>query len=209
MNYIIEDTRVDLKKDNSNLILQYKKFQTELKLIKEENSELKQSLAGYKHENVVLNQKVFILKGDLASQELKHEQAHQKFNNIFAENQSLTDRFKESKKKVDNLDNIVYEKDNTIILLEKMIDNLKEELNALKKESLKDDSHACHVASLSIFKCEECDFKTENEKGLKIHMGKMHEVKYDTCEEKFGGENKLRSHMCRVHMTTQYWTIFT
>ena len=80
---VIEDTQVDFKKDNSNLILQCKKFQTELKLIKEENSELKQSLAGYKHENVVLNQKVFIIKGDLASKEFKYEQDHQKFNNIF------------------------------------------------------------------------------------------------------------------------------
>ena len=70
---IIEDTQVDFKTENSNLILQCKKFQSELDL------ELKQSLAGYKDENVVLNQKVFILKGDIASKEFKYEQDHQHF----------------------------------------------------------------------------------------------------------------------------------
>ena len=119
VNDIIEDTQVDFKRENISLVLQCKNFQTELDSINKENSELKQSLAGYKNENVVLNQKVFILKGDLASQEFKHEQAHQKFNNIFAENQSLTDIFKESKQKIDNLDKLVYEKDDTIELLEK------------------------------------------------------------------------------------------
>ena len=138
---------------------------------------MKQSLAVYKNENIVLNQKIFILLCDLTSQVFKHEQEHNKFNDNLSENQSLQDRLKESKKKEVNLDNIIYEKVDTIESLEKMIDNKKMELNALNKESIKDDSHICHVASLNIFKCEECDFKTENEKGLRIHMGKMHEVK--------------------------------
>ena len=40
----------------------------------------------------------------------------------------------------------------------------------------------------------------KSEKGMKIHMGKMHEIKCKTCNEKFAGESKLKSHMCRLHI---------
>lgn len=93
----------------------------------------------------------------------------------------------ESKKKVDSLNKSRCEKDDAIKVLETINDNRVFELNALKKESIKYKSVICHVPSVSIFNCEECDFNTENDKGLKIHMGKMHEVKCKICEETFGG----------------------
>ena len=48
--------------------------------------------------------------------------------------------------------------------------------------------------------CDQCDFKCESNKGLKIHMGKMHEEECPECNELFGGELKLKTHMCRVHV---------
>ena len=49
--------------------------------------------------------------------------------------------------------------------------------------------------------CEECEFQTESDKGLKIHIGRMHEVKCKLCGEKFAGERKILKHTCRVHVT--------
>ena len=49
--------------------------------------------------------------------------------------------------------------------------------------------------------CDQCDFNTESEKGLKIHMGRKHEVKCSGGSEKFAGDSKLKTHMCRQHIS--------
>ena len=56
------------------------------------------------------------------------------------------------------------------------------------------------MTSLIYYSCDECDFTTESEKGVKIHMGRMHEVICDSCSEKFAGKAKLLNHMCRLHI---------
>ena len=43
--------------------------------------------------------------------------------------------------------------------------------------------------------CDQCEFKSESNKGVKIHMGKMHEAEYHKCNEIFGGELKLKTHV--------------
>ena len=57
--------------------------------------------------------------------------------------------------------------------------------------------HVLYVISLQRdkFTCALCDFTTESNLGLKIHIGKMHEVKCDTCSEKFNKEISYR-HTC-------------
>ena len=77
------------------------------------------------------------------------------------------------------------------------IENKKSELTSLKKEIIELGVDSCS----SSFKCEQCDFTTESEKGLKIHVGRMHEVKCDKCNEKFGGEHKFKTHMCIIIVT--------
>ena len=49
--------------------------------------------------------------------------------------------------------------------------------------------------------CDQCDFSTNNEKGLKIHTGKMHDLECDTCKEMFASDTKLKAHMCRLHVS--------
>ena len=44
-------------------------------------------------------------------------------------------------------------------------------------------------------------WKLENEKGIKIQMGRMHELTSETCNEKFAGQTKLNTHMIRIHVT--------
>ena len=117
------------------------------------------------------------MKGELAIQEESFSKEQEKFHKISREKQSLQDQLKEARKKLESVNDTVKEKDDTIDML-----NI---------------SCSCESCSTS-FSCEQCDFTTVSEKGLKIHVGRMHEVKCDKCNEKVGGEHKLKTHMCRI-----------
>ena len=88
------------------------------------------------------------------------------------------------------------EKDTKIEMLNMTVENKKIEITQLKKEIIESDDSV----KLKI-DCEECEFQTESDKGLKIHIGRMHEVKCKLCGEKFAGERKLLTHTFRVHVT--------
>ena len=51
------------------------------------------------------------------------------------------------------------------------------------------------------FTCDMCNFNTNNEKGLKIHTRKMHEIKCTSCDVSFQSEAKLKEHTCRLHIS--------
>ena len=55
--------------------------------------------------------------------------------------------------------------------------------------------------SLPIHSCDQFDFTSASNKGLKIHVGKMHESECPECNEIFAGEAKLKTHMCRLNVT--------
>ena len=51
------------------------------------------------------------------------------------------------------------------------------------------------------FVCDICDFSSKNENGLKIHVGKMHELECKSCKSIFTSETKLKDRMCRLHVS--------
>ena len=55
-----------LQIENNSLLLEYKNLPNEVETLKKKNKIIEDSLAGYIDENVAMNQKLFILKGELA-----------------------------------------------------------------------------------------------------------------------------------------------
>ena len=163
----------EYQKENNLLKVKCKSIETEMDSFKKQNSELKKNLSAYMDENISLNQKLFILKGELAIQEESFSKEQENSHKMLKEKQSLQDQLKESKKKLENVNDLMREKDDTIEMLNINIENKKSELTTLKKEIIELGVDSCS----SSFKCEQCDFTTESEKGLKIHVGRMHEVK--------------------------------
>ena len=45
------------------------------------------------------------------------------------------------------------------------------------------------------FFCDHCNFKTRKEKGIKVHIGRVHSLKCETCDKKFISVEKLERHM--------------
>ena len=134
------------------------------------------------------------MKGELASQS---DSATKDRENNKSLQQSLLDKVKEGLKKVEEIKKANGEKDETIEMLNAIIDNKNSEI-----QKLKDEKTVPPISELlpNTHTCEQCDFRSESEKGLKIHMGRMHEVTCDACNEKFAGQKKLNTHMCRIHL---------
>ena len=76
------------------------------------------------------------MKGELASQVNSSEQAKKKFEHILVENQSAQDKLLDAQKKLINLKTILRDKDNTIAVLETIIEKKKSDLDDLMKELL-------------------------------------------------------------------------
>ena len=96
---------------------------------------------------------------------------------------------------------LVQDKDDTIDMLDMIVETKKSELTSLKKGIIKLQPEAGGETCKDIFKCDQCDYVTESKKGLKIHLTRMHEIKCDQCGEMFGGKTKLKTHMCRIPIT--------
>ena len=107
-----------------------------------------------------------------------------------------------TKSKINEMEKVKKEDDDNINLLEEILKNKDFEIATLKTKLDLDvitDSKSSEETPI-LYSCDQCDFTTESEKGLKIHMGKMHEVTCTSCREKLAGEAKLKSHMCRIHI---------
>ena len=77
------------------------------------------------------------------------------------------------------------------------IDDESESTNdSTDQESVGDTSHVeVQSNSQEGFKCDYCDFSTENRKGLKIHIGRIHKLKCGDCDLNFQDEECLHRHM--------------
>ena len=61
-----------------------------------------------------------------------------------------------------------------------------------------------------IFKCDHCDFETPSERGLNVHIKRIHTnmksvkypVEYDFCELSVKSESEMRFHLKNVHTAT-------
>ena len=165
--------------ENNLLRIECTNLKEESDALKNKNTVLEDKLAGYAEENVAFNQKLFILKGEISIQQ--------------NENQSLKDKLKVKLKKIEELEKLNLDKDDNIEMLNSIINNTNVGVQISQTET----NLKLQVGS---FTCDQCDFTSESSKGLKIHLGRVHEVRCDTCNEKFGGTKKLKAHTCRIHV---------
>ena len=90
-----------------------------------------------------------------------------------------------------------------------IIENKDDEIKQLKLKSAENPSDTSSQDCEKTYSCDTCDFITSNEKGLKIHTGKMHEVECTSCKCTFRSEAKLQDHICRLHITNpSYKTMY-
>ena len=168
--------------ENKRLRIECKNMKEELEVLKHQKIILEDNLAGYAEENVTLNQKLFILKGEISIH-----------TSLQSENQSLKDKMKVKLDKIEELQKVNLEKDDTIEMLNAIVNNKNLDEQTARTESSVKELDNC-------FTCDQCDFTSVSSEGIKIHMGRVHEVICDTCHAKFGGLTKLRNHMCRIHV---------
>ena len=50
----------------------------------------------------------------------------------------------------------------------------------------------------STSKCGSCDFESDDEENLNVHVKSKHEFSCEICELTFKYEEKLKTHMCRL-----------
>ena len=188
----------DYKKENTFLKSKCKFLETELESSKKQNTEYKDNLAGFEKENIAITQKLFILKGELENCKETSNKEHEQIDTIQRENQSLKDQLTQQIKKLKGVNDSLKDREDIIDMLNLDVENKNSELDALREKMIQ---HPKEVVQSKTFTCNQCDYTSESEKGIKIHMGRKHEVKCDKCNEKFGGDQKLRTHMCRIHVT--------
>ena len=199
---VLEDKRNldDVKKENATIKSKCRNLETELKVVTNHNSELKINLHNHVEENVKINQKLFILKGELANQVNALNKAKESNSELSKNHQGCKDKVKENQKTIQKVNRLMREKDDTIDMLNIIVENKKSELVNLKKELIDQKTDSSNKSSSDTFKCDQCEYTTESINGLKIHKGRMHEIKCDVCDEMFGGERKLKTHICRNHI---------
>ena len=56
-----------------------------------------------------------------------------------------------------------------------------------------------HMQSSNEFSCIECEYISNKKHNLKKHIETSHGVECQKCNEMFAGIGKLNCHMCRVH----------
>ena len=191
----------DLKRKNNLLAIKCKDFASEHESLSKDNSDLKTKLENYKEENIKVNQKLFILKGEIVNQELALKKVKEEAVEKSKCNQSIKDKLLEVQENLKATKKLAQEKDDTIDMLNIIVENKKSELCSLKNEIIELQPEAGGETFEDTFKCDQCDYVSKSKKGLKIHLTRMHEIKCDQCGEMFGGETKLKTHMCRIPIT--------
>ena len=136
------------------------------------------------------------------------------------ENANNNDKFKKLNKKLEKLENnlqemksVLDQKDLEIrniqakcIKLETKVKHLEEETGEIEErvinQSLSVLENSVRIPEKEIFKCEKCNFSTESERGLKVHIKRKHAnletsfpLNCDFCEIKCYDNDDLENHL--------------
>ena len=99
-----------------------------------------------------------------------------------------------TKIKVDMLEKTLKEKSDEVAILESIVENKDLEIANLKKL---DTANSTKPVDEFVYSCDQCEFTSCSDNGLKIHVARKHGIKCSDCSETFAGETKLKKHMCR------------
>ena len=204
-NYILKQRCKDLEVKNGFLEVDIENLEVKVETLNKENINLCA-------ENETSEQKIGVLNAQIDCFESEVNQKNEELLENELKREFLQAQMNKLKSKVEQSEKSSKAKDDNIELLESIIRNKDSEIAKIKSEmdstiSQKPDNLESNSEKNNL-SCDQCDFTTENAKGLKIHMGKMHEVKCETCNDKFAGESKLKTHMCRLHVDNPSSTKF-
>ena len=167
-----------LGEENKCLRIEVDKIETDLNVANHEIHDKEEELERKKEESTDIQLGKDFLQVQLGKTRIKIEQMEKTLN--------------EKKDDLEVIDNIVKNKDLEIVRL----------LSELDEAKLGPNTDAPTHA------CVQCDFTSECDNELKIHMGKSHGIKCPDCCETFAGEAKLKTHMCRLHIENPSSTHF-
>ena len=103
-----------------------------------------------------------------------------------------------TKIKVDMLEKTLQEKSDEVAIRDGIVENKDVEITNLQKKL--DTANLIDPTEKLVHSCDQCDFTSGSNNGLKVHVARMHAVKCSECSETFAGESKLKKHMCRQHV---------
>ena len=91
--------------------------------------------------------------------------------------------------KLDYLEMVIMSKD---VEIEKLRRKFEADTNDASNNS---ESETSTSEGENVFNCEMCEFRTNSESGLKIHIGKVHKEKCERCDKTFRSREKLNRHI--------------
>ena len=95
---------------------------------------------------------------------------------------------------IDALKKELQESKNHVVVLEKKLDNVTEEIKVMKQnKSSESNPYSC--------KCRSCSFSSISRKTLRSHIVENHAVKIDCkiCDKKFKLNSDLEKHILQCH----------
>ena len=111
---------------------------------------------------------------------------------------------------VSSLQEKVKEMENLIKVKDQQIDHLELQLRQFERENIfnlkdsdldsdskctnNDEEELFSEKESNLFYCESCDFKTEHERGLKVHHSRKHKFACETCDKRFERSDDLDKH---------------
>ena len=75
------------------------------------------------------------------------------------------------------------------------VDNVVIESGVTEEEAEVSDDESALPVYKKLYSCDQCDFQTEHERGLKTHVNRMHSLVCEVCDEKLKGKEQMRRHM--------------
>ena len=197
----IEKEKVEQKNETleRNLVAVENKLETEYR----ETRRMKDALENIRRDNNKMNEDLYEKNVDIK----KCKEAVAKLN---VANEKLETKQKQSEEDYLMLENVVANKSKKVSELETLVDTLSVNKPCEKcddspgtRDCLNEHDDKTHqdesVPSTS--KCGSCDFESDDEEDLHVHVKSKHNFSCEICELTFQYEKKLRTHMCRLTVT--------
>ena len=177
----------DFASNNGVIQLELDNLELKMEEMAEKNKTLEEIIVELESEKSATLISLEVSKGQLTQQFDKLAKQVDKEKELFA---IINDKTAENT----GIEKMMKEKNDKIVMLEFTLQNRDAEIERLKTKLMK-------------YRCDECEFSTENESDLKSHIRQMHVHTCNNCSLTFEGENKLKSHICRIKVAnpTSYW----
>ena len=164
-----------------------KKAKDEINIIKIENEKVNDDLQ-------LKIEEIFNCKEALSKLKLSHEK--------------LENKLKESEENNMMLENVVNNKEKEISELESRVTKISCDNCESNFGTTKDLTDPNDIPSTS--KCVSCEYKSENENDINIHVKTEHDLLCKVCDLTFETVRKLNMHMCRVNvLNPEYGEFYT